>query len=73
MNHLFKLWRVENRIFHSFSAELVRHNAAIRIVFAIGAFTPETGGEVSLPPGVSEVHVKPVPDAGTGFVDFASA
>jgi hypothetical protein len=35
-------------------------------------FSPETGAEFSLPPVVSAVHFKPVPDAGTGFKDYAS-
>jgi hypothetical protein len=57
-------------------AERVRHVAAMRIVSAIGVsptFSPETGAEVSLPTVVSVVHFKPVPDAGTGFKDYASA
>jgi hypothetical protein len=36
-------------------------------------FSPETGSEVSLPPVVSVVHFKPVPDAGTDFKDYTSA
>jgi hypothetical protein len=57
-------------------AECVRHIAAMHIASAIGVsptFSPETGSEVSLPPVVSVVHFKPVPDAGTGFKDYASA
>jgi hypothetical protein len=57
-------------------ADRARHSAAWRIVSAIDVsptFSPATRAEVTLPPVVSVVHFKPVPDAGAGFKDYASA
>jgi hypothetical protein len=57
-------------------AKRARHNANLRIVSATGmspTFYPETGTQPSLPPVVSVVPFKPVPDTGTGFKDYVYA